>query len=63
MKLTKQQRQQLKDKYGGKCAYCGCDLADRWCTNPIKTKEVVKKSVKVLIGNNIFGSYAKESNL
>ena len=30
-KLTKkQEREILFDKYGGKCAYCGCDLPDRW---------------------------------
>lgn len=30
-KLTKkQERKILFDKYNGKCAYCGCDLPDRW---------------------------------
>jgi len=27
--LTKKQREQLKNKYNGKCAYCGCDLPDK----------------------------------
>ncbi|MCY4781748.1 HNH endonuclease [Sphingobacterium sp. UT-1RO-CII-1] len=26
MKLTKQQRVTLRDKFGGRCAYCGCEL-------------------------------------
>lgn len=30
MKLTKQQRLMLHQKYGGKCAYCGCELGDKW---------------------------------
>jgi hypothetical protein len=30
MKLTKTQREQLRMKFGGKCAYCGCDLPERW---------------------------------
>lgn len=30
MKLTKVQRESLRMKFGGKCAYCGCDLPERW---------------------------------
>lgn len=30
MKLTKQQRAELREKFGGLCAYCGCELPDRW---------------------------------
>ena len=30
MKLTKLQRAELKQKYGGHCAYCGCELGDKW---------------------------------
>ena len=30
MKLNKSQRADLKQKYGGRCAYCGVILADRW---------------------------------
>lgn len=36
MKLTKQQRAQLRQKYGGRCAYCGCELPDRWCADHIE---------------------------
>lgn len=36
MKLTKQQRQQLYDKYNGKCAYCGCELPSRWHADHIE---------------------------
>ena len=30
MRLTKEQREVLKGKYGGVCAYCGSKLGDRW---------------------------------
>lgn len=30
MKLTKSQRETLKQKYDGHCAYCGCELGDKW---------------------------------
>ena len=30
MKLNKNQREALKNKFGGHCAYCGCQLGDKW---------------------------------
>jgi len=30
MKLTKSQREIVKSRFGGKCAYCGCDLPTKW---------------------------------
>lgn len=30
MKLTKLQRAELYLKFGGRCAYCGCELPERW---------------------------------
>lgn len=30
MKLKKAEREQLRMKYDGKCAYCGCELPERW---------------------------------
>jgi len=29
MPLTKKQRAELRLKFGGKCAYCGCELAEK----------------------------------
>lgn len=29
MALTKKQRVQLREKFGGKCAYCGCELPEK----------------------------------
>lgn len=28
--MTKSQRQEVFNKYGGKCAYCGCELVKGW---------------------------------
>lgn len=36
MKLTKKQRAVLREKYGGKCAYCGNDLGERWHADHIE---------------------------
>jgi 5-methylcytosine-specific restriction endonuclease McrA len=30
VKLTKAQRATLREMFGGRCAYCGCELGDRW---------------------------------
>lgn len=30
MKLSKKQRAELHGKFGGRCAYCGCPLPERW---------------------------------
>jgi 5-methylcytosine-specific restriction endonuclease McrA len=36
MALTKKQREQLFNKYGGRCAYCGCELQKIWHADHIK---------------------------
>lgn len=30
MKLSKKKREALRMKFGGRCAYCGCELNARW---------------------------------
>jgi hypothetical protein len=30
MRLTKAERERVRAMYGGRCAYCGCDLPQRW---------------------------------
>lgn len=30
MKLSKKQRAELREKFCGRCAYCGCELPERW---------------------------------
>lgn len=42
MRLTKALREQIRMKYGGHCAYCGCKLGDRWHADhlvPIRRSE------------------------
>ncbi len=36
MRLTKKQREALKQKYDGHCAYCGEILGDRWHADHLK---------------------------
>lgn len=36
MGLTKREREILKTKYGGKCAYCGCVLPNKWHADHIE---------------------------
>lgn len=36
MALSKKQRSELKQKYGGHCAYCGCVLGDKWHADHIE---------------------------
>ncbi|MDX8205518.1 hypothetical protein WDA38_11070 [Acinetobacter pittii] len=47
MKLTKQQRAELKQKFGGHCAYCGDLLGDKWHADHIE-------AVKVCLFQEIF---------
>ena len=36
MRLTKAQRQALREKFGGRCAYCGGQLGERWHADHIQ---------------------------
>lgn len=36
MRLTPAQRAALKGMYDGRCAYCGCELGDRWCADHLE---------------------------
>jgi len=36
MKLSKKDREKVKNKFGGKCAYCGCELPVNWQIDHIK---------------------------
>jgi hypothetical protein len=41
MKLTQRQRTALRMKFGGFCAYCGCELGPRWHADHVKAVERV----------------------
>lgn len=45
MKLTKAQRATLREKFGGRCAYCGQLLGDRWYAYHIEYVE--RKLIRV----------------
>lgn len=36
MRLTRVQREQVRAMFGGRCAYCGCELGDRWHADHIE---------------------------
>lgn len=60
MKLNKQQRAELKHKFGGHCAYCGELLGDKWHADHI---EAVKRDlIHVGGGKLITGEMTKPQN-
>jgi len=43
MALTKKQRAELREKFGGRCAYCGCELPEKvWHADHVQA--VLRKS-------------------
>lgn len=46
MKLTPKQRTVLRMKFGGRCAYCGCELTDKWHAD--HQKPVIRFNGKML---------------
>lgn len=50
MSLTKTQRAELKQKFGGRCSYCGYELGDKWDADhfiPIKRNWVIKNGKQI----------------
>lgn len=41
--MTKADRQKVFDKYGGRCAYCGCELNRRWNVDHIQPVNRITK--------------------
>lgn len=46
--MTKKDRQLVFDKYGGRCAYCGCELVKGWHVDEI---EPVRRNYKYVHGH------------
>jgi len=47
--MTKKTRQQVHDKFGGRCAYCGCELTKGWHVDHVlPINRVLKRSDKGL---------------
>lgn len=47
MRLTKAERQQVHDKFGGLCAYCGGELPERWHVDHL---EPVRRDLNISAG-------------
>lgn len=69
MKLTKKQRAELREKFGGRCAYCGCELPERWhadhfvpCIRDIQAKQVRPGEFRLVsVGSGIPGTNVIEN--
>lgn len=46
MKLTKAQREAVRQRFGGRCAYCGCELSGRWHADHLEAVERKSKYVQ-----------------
>lgn len=63
MKISKQQREIVFGKYGGKCAYCGCELQKGWHVDHIEpafhnwSDEDIKQHLKKPRGLNEIENY------
>jgi len=62
MKLSKKQREDLKNKFGGHCSYCGCKLGDRWHADHIEAvrrdfdmKKCEKTGHMIPVSNGVLG--------
>jgi hypothetical protein len=38
--MSKKDRKKIFEKYGGKCAYCGCELGKGWHVSPIQPLQI-----------------------
>lgn len=50
MKLTKKQREALRGMFGGRCAYCGNELGERWHADHV---EPVRRELKLVRGDDM----------
>ena len=50
MKLSPKQRTALREMFGGRCAYCGYKLDERWCADHVAPIHRKMKLVKATTG-------------
>ena len=60
MAISKKDRQAVFDMYGGRCAYCGCELVKGWCVDHI---EPIQRKMKRIGGykHRVTGEYANNT--
>lgn len=68
MRLTKKQRADLKNKYGGRCAYCGCELQKTFHVDHLEPVdriyflETIKRNGKFKLKANLVGERNPEKD-
>lgn len=53
MALTKAERELVRQKFGGRCAYCGCELPPRWHADHM---EPVERKLKYVPGKGVIAT-------
>jgi len=53
MRLSKQKREELRMKFGGKCAYCGHELNQRWQADHVAPVRRIAKYVRQPDGTTV----------
>jgi hypothetical protein len=57
MAIPKAIRQQVFNKYGGKCAYCGCDLQKGWHVDHVEPCRRLTESVCIVQPKGVYPRY------
>jgi len=58
--MKKSERELIFNKYGGRCAYCGCELQKGWHVDEIEPVRRFKEYIKDDFGNRIYDFEKKE---
>lgn len=63
--MKKSDRQKIFDKYGGRCAYCGCELQKGWHVDEIEPVRRGFEYIKDAKGNSIWenGKWLTKKNM
>lgn len=55
--MTKKERNIVFEKYGGKCAYCGCELQKGWHVDHLDSCRRLTEDVQVLQPEGVYPRY------
>lgn len=55
--MKKSDRQKVFDKYGGKCAYCGCELQKGWHVDHLEPCRRITSTEQVLQPEGVYPRY------